>query len=185
MTSDNAHIMSNCLMSENLDWYAVRVRSKNEFSIQSYIENSDLKFTATVPSQKIWKFKNGAKLSVTKPILSSYVFMRGRLAELDKRLFFSIPGIFGLLSYLGKPCRVPEEDIDNLISFSQSSEPVYEFDYKKLKSNALVEVIEGPLKGAIGNFIAEDTKTGQLLVNLSLFKRTLKTKLNIGFIKPL
>lgn len=164
-------------------WYAVSVRHQNEFKI-SEIFREKLGLETRVPSQKVWKKKNGKKIVYTRPLLSTYVFMLANLKAINWRLLFSPNGVFGIVRKGSVPAPIPEEQIRCLEKLGESEKPVYECDLSKLKQYDKVEVINGPLMGAVGNFIKINKKTGRFVVVLDLFKRALETELEIDFVKP-
>lgn len=174
--------MSN-LESPGCSWYALQVRHQNEFKLSRiFFEKFGIK--TLVPAQRVWKRRFGRKIVHTRPLIASYVFMMANLDALNKRLLYSLSGVFGMVCQGGVPAEIPYQQIQCLEKMSQSDKPVYEIELSKLKLNDRVEVIDGPLKGAVGNFIKIDNKTGQFVLSLDLFKRVLLTELEAEFVRP-
>ena len=165
------------------DWYAVRVRPKNELRV-SKLFREKFGICSRVPCQKVWKIRDGARIERVRPLLSTYVFILSDLEKINWRLFYSVEGILGFVIFLGKPASVPQQQLVDIEKLGMSDAPVHEIDYSKLTSGDRVEVIEGPLKGAVGNYQKLNGKNGKFVVKLDLFKRTLVTEMAEGFIRP-
>ena len=178
----NAHSMSN-LLASNHTWYAVKVRHQNEKKISS-IFHEKLGLRSYVPTRKVWKRKNGKKVACVRPLLSSYVFINTDITSMNWRLFFSASGVTDIVRQCGKPAPISDEEIESLKTLCNSEKPVYETDYKNPSFNDRVIVTDGPLSGAVGNFIKIDETTGHFIVSLDLFKRSLETELDLDFVRP-
>ncbi|MFQ5431268.1 MAG: transcription termination/antitermination protein NusG [Nitrospinota bacterium] len=181
-TIQNAHSMSN-LPASNHVWYAVRVRHQNEKKISS-VFHEKLCLHSYVPTRKVWKRKNGKKLECVKPLLSSYVFINANIKTINWRLFFSASGVTDIVRQCGKPAPISDEEIKSLEALCRAENPVYETDYKNPGFNDRVIVTDGPLSGAVGNFIKINESTGHFIVSLDLFKRSLETELDVDFVRP-
>lgn len=164
-------------------WYAVFVRPQNELKI-SQIFHDKFGIETSVPMQRVWKRSNGKRVIKTRPLLSTYVFILTNIKTLDRRLLFSPNGVFGVVQSGGKPAAIPGEQIHSLEKLSEIEKPVYEVDYAKLNVNDRVEVVDGPLKGAIGRFFEINEKTGRFVVCLDLFKRALVTEVETDLVRP-
>jgi len=174
--------MSN-LPASNHAWYAVRVLHQNEKKISS-IFHEKLGLNSYVPARKVWKRKNGKKVECIRPLLTSYVFINTDIKSINWRLFFSASGVTDIVRQCGKPAPISDEEIRTLETLCNSENPVYETDYNSPNFNDRVIVTDGPLAGAVGNFIKISETTGHFIVSLDLFKRSLETELDIDFVKP-
>ena len=178
----NTPTVSN-LRAEGCNWYAVRVRNRSEQNL-SLIFREKLGLQSKVPLQKTYKLHNGIKVINLRPILATYVFILTNLKMLNWRMLFSPSGVFNLVSCNGRPAAIPDEQISILEKLGQSERHVYEVEYGRLQPADRVEVIDGPLKGALGNFIKTNDRTGRFVLSLDIFRRTLITELEADFIKP-
>lgn len=167
----------------NLNWYAMRVRFNNEMKI-SQIFREKFGLNAWVPLHKVWTRKSGRRSIKKTPLLNSYVLLHADIYKLNKNILFSPGGVFGFLSMCGAPAPIPNDQIAAIEKLEKSEKPVLETDISNLKEHDKVEVIDGPLKGAIGIFQKINAKTGNFILSLDLFKRTLKTELEADLIKP-
>lgn len=164
-------------------WYALYVRFQSEYRIASNLREN-LGIEALVPSRKLWR-KRGGKMEVfTRPLIETYVFIRAGLDSYDFRKLYNVNGVIGIVKEAGKPVRAPSEQIISLEKLGASDSPVHEIEYKKFKPNDMVEVIDGPMRGAIGNFIKTDFRTGHFIVSLDLFNRVLVTDIEACNVRP-
>ena len=181
---DNTHHMSEVPLDANdLKWYAVKVRSKNELKV-SKIFSERLGIKTSVPCQKVWKRADGLKKVSVRPLLSTYVLFFANIDNINWRLFFSPPGVFGVVRQNGVPAEIPVDQIESLMTLASSDEPIYDIPYAELTSNQRVEVVRGPLVGAVGHFIKVSKDAGRFIVSLDLFKRALVTELDADLVRP-
>lgn len=164
-------------------WYTMYVRHQNEFKIARILEEK-LGIESLVPSMRVWRKHKGKKRFFERPLLHTYVFIKANLCSIDWRLYHSINGILGLVRQAGQPVLAPEEQVSSLVKLGRSSNPIHEIEYRRFKPNDHVEVIDGPLKGAVGFFIRTNEHTGQFVVSVDMFNRTLVTELEPHFVRP-
>lgn len=182
--SDNARHMSKSPIKDCFHWYSARVMHQNEFRVSEFFQK-ELGLKSIVPRQRVLKRKNGIIHSFIRPLLSNYVFFLAKYNKIHWPLFYSPKGVMGVVCFKGRPATIPEEQVLSLDKVCKSDEPAYEIDYKKLKRDERIEVVDGPLKGAIGNYIKTSDKKGKFLVSIDLFKRTMITELEVGFFQPI
>lgn len=143
-----------------------------------------LGISSRVPSVEVWRRREGKEEVLTRPMLATYVFFRANLKVLDWRRFYSINGVIDLVRQGNTPASVPEGQLASLEKLGAAKRPIHEIEYGKLPPDSRVEVIRGPLKGAIGSFLRSDRKTGRFVVSLDLFQRSLVTDLEAEFVRP-
>lgn len=170
-------------VNNDFGWYALRVRHQNEFSVSDFFRKR-FGIQANVPAREVWKRKNGLKVAVAKPLLSTYVFIEAKWEAIEAKIMFSHKGVLGFVRNNGNLAVIPNEQVQTLERLTSSKAPVYELPYSKLKEGERVHVVAGPLAGAIGNFVRISPKTGRLIVSLDLFKRTLVTELESDLLAP-
>jgi len=164
-------------------WCAAYVRFQNEFKIASYLKER-FDFETLVPCRRLLGSRNGKTTTLVRPLLDSYVFFRTAGANIDWRMLFSVNGVVDLVRQQGRVALIPDEEVTSLQAFYDSDEPIHEVEYKRFSPNERVEVVRGPLKGAIGFFVRSDGRTGQLVVNVELFQRAVQTMVEARFVRP-
>lgn len=164
-------------------WYALKVRHQNEFSVSDLFRKR-FGLQANVPARSVWKRRNGQKVAVTKPLLSSYVFVEAKYEAIEFKIMFSHKGVLGFVRNNGRLAVIPNEQLANLERLARSGAPVYDLPYSKLIEGERVQVVAGPLAGALGQFVRVSPKSGCFIVSLDLFKRALVTELESDLLEP-
>lgn len=174
--------MSNVTDCNSTDWYALYVRHQHEYKISRLLRER-LGIESLVPSRKIWKKKGGRVEVFKKPLLGAYVFYRKNLEAIDWRLLYTIQGIISPVRFGGAPAAIPDEQVTSVEKLGDSGAMIHEMEHRKLKPSDRVEVIDGPLKGAIGYFLQTNIDTGNFMVSVDLFQRSLVTEVDPGYIR--
>lgn len=170
-------------VNNGLGWYALRVRPQNEFSVSDFFRKR-FGIQANVPSREVWKRRNGLKVAVTKPLLSTYVFVEAKWEAIENKIMFSHKGVLGFIRNNGNLAVIPHEQVQAIEKLTRSSAPVYDLPYSQLTVGERVHVVAGPLAGAVGQFVRISAKTGRFIVSLDLFKRALVTELESDLLEP-
>lgn len=164
-------------------WYALYVRHQSEYKVARIL---DEKFgvPTRVPSQTLWR-KGGKRLETfMKPLLGMYIFALTNFKAMNTMSFYSVNGVLGFVRHKGAPAVIPLEEIETLEKMGLSTQPVHAVEYRRFAPNDRVEVIKGPLRGALGFFQRSNEKTGQFIVSLEMFSRTLTTELDALWVRP-
>jgi transcription antitermination factor NusG len=164
-------------------WHVLKVLHQNEFAISNLL-NKRFGIKATVPAIKVWKRTGRGKVSVIKPLLTSYVFLPVGHKLLESNILFSFKGVIGFLRNNGNLSVVPHDQLMSLEKLADSPYPVFEQPYSKIKPGERVCVVQGPLKGALGHFERNGSGPGLFVVSLDLFRRSVVTELESDFIEP-
>ncbi|HEB71449.1 MAG TPA: hypothetical protein ENI77_02370 [Nitrospirae bacterium] len=165
------------------DWYVAYVRFQNEFSVAKILEDH-YKLDTCVPIRKLLRNRGGKKLVVQRPLLDTYVFFRSNLFSFNLSVLHKINGFTKIVRGENGPALAPDEQVRSLDTFGRSERPIHEVEYKRISPNESIEVIAGPLKGAIGYYKKSDERTGQLLVNIDLFHRSMETTIEAHLVRP-
>ena len=94
---------------------------------------------------------------------------------------FRTPGLVRICGN-GRPRAIPDEDIESIRIFINSDRNLYPLSYLKIGSR--IQVISGPLTGAIGILVKEDHKKRRLVVSLELMGQSVAATLYDDEIKP-
>jgi transcription antitermination factor NusG len=94
---------------------------------------------------------------------------------------FRTPGMVHICGN-GRPMPVPSEDIESIRIFINSDRNLYPLPYLQVGSR--VQVISGPLSGAIGILVKEDRKRRRLVVSVELMGQSVAATLFDDEVKP-
>jgi len=174
--------MSNHEPGFKSEWYALYVRHQNEYKICQALQDM-LGIESLVPSRKVWKKSSGKVKVFKKPLLGAYVFIKANLRAVNWKLCYSVNGIIDFVRSCGAPASIPDEQIESIQKLCDSGVVLHEMEHTRIKDNDRVEVVGGPLKGAIGSFLKTNRKSGNFIVSLDLFERSLITEVDPALLK--
>jgi len=91
-------------------WYAVSTRSRHEKSVSRLLDGKSVEvFLPVYKSVHRWNDRNAM---VSQPIFPGYVFARIDVA--DRMQVVSVPGVINLVGAPGRPCPIPDEELNAL-----------------------------------------------------------------------
>jgi len=146
--------MAGSLIHNELKWFAVYTHSRAEKKVLERVLNAG--FDAFLPLIITMKQWSDRKKKVEVPLINSYVFVRTNTKELNYLL--NIPGVIGILKYLGKPAVVKDVEIENLKILVQNSDAFQQIEPLDLTKGQDVEVIAGPFTGVFAKYIEKSGK---------------------------
>jgi transcription antitermination factor NusG len=94
-------------ISANDSWFAVYTRPRWEKKISSILEQKGIEYYC--PLQKVTRQWSDRKKVILEPVFKTYIFIK--ISEAKKWDIKRIDGILNYVYWLGKPARIPEEDI--------------------------------------------------------------------------
>ena len=158
-------------------WFAVRTRSRAEKSVRDQLERKGLEpFLPTYSRWSQWKDRVKA---VDWPLVTGYCFAR---FEPEERLaVVTCPGVVGVLTFGGVLAAVSDAEIESLQRLV-ASELKYD-PAPMLREGAMVEVVRGPLKGAIGRLVRKGKHT-RLLLSVEIIGRAVSAEVDASAVKP-
>jgi transcription antitermination factor NusG len=125
-------------------WYAVYTKHQHEKKVAENLTNRG--YEVLLPLYRAARRWKDRRKIIQMPLFPCYEFVKTTLEH--KADILKTPGVFWLLEQAGRPCPVPDTDIDairKLMSDSINVEP-----HPFLKTGDLVRVCVGPLAGIHG-----------------------------------
>lgn len=129
-------------------WYAVYTKSRAEKKVVSRLEEEGLE--VFLPLQKTIRKWSDRKKVIDMPIISSYVFVKIRKADISRVV--RCAGVVKFIVLDGAPVKIPEEQIVNLKILSNTDVDVFVSHESFIKGD-LVEVLYGSLAGLKGELV--------------------------------
>ena len=162
-----------------MSWYAAYTRCNHERVVKKLLHDKGIGTflpTIMVPSRR-----KDRKVLMNRPLFPNYLFI-----ELDDvrdtwMKMFRTPGLVHICGN-GRPMPVPDEDIESIRIFVNSDRNLYPLPYLQVGSR--VQVIAGPLTGAIGILVKEDRKKRRLVVSVELMGQSVAATLFDDEVKP-
>jgi transcription antitermination factor NusG len=127
-------------MTNNNFWYAVYTKPRWEKKVAALLEEKGI--TYYCPLNKVIKQWSDRKKTVMEPLFKSYVFIQ--VEESKKWEILKISGIFSYVTWLGKPAKIKNSEIDTIRKFLKEFVSVEVMDLN-LAVNGTVKVKQGAL----------------------------------------
>jgi transcription antitermination factor NusG len=128
------------MTDNNTYWHAVYTKPRWEKKVAVLLEAKGIEYYC--PLNKVVKQWSDRKKTVLEPLFKSYVFVQ--VAEDKKWDLLNIAGIINYVTWLGKPAKIKEDEIETIRKFLKEFESVEVVD-GSLEVNAMVKVKQGVL----------------------------------------
>jgi transcriptional antiterminator NusG len=145
-------------------WFAIWTRSRAEKTVLDQLQRKDIEaFLPTMLRISRWKDR---RKEVDWPLFPGYCF-----ARFDPRTTLAVlkcVGVAKVVSFNGVPAPIPHAEIEAVQRLVNSS---FKFDPCPLiKEGDMVEVIHGPLTGAVGRLIKKGPHA-RLILSITMINR--------------
>jgi transcription termination/antitermination protein NusG len=128
-------------------WFAIWTRSRHEKTVQEQLAIKEIEaFLPTVPRWSRWKDR---KKKIDWPLFPGYCF--ARFEPVSSLPILKCAGVVSIVSFNGEPAPIPDFEIESIRRLVQS-----ELQYDPcpfINEGMMVEVVHGPLTGAIGRLV--------------------------------
>lgn len=152
-------------------WYVLHTFSGYENvakeNLETVIEKFNLQdriFDIVIPMEEVVEEKNGKKRLVERKSMPCYILVKMKYADDIWHNVIRTRGITGFVGPKGRPLAMTEEEVIKL----GLGKIKVEVD---LKVGERVEIVDGALKGQIGEVTDVNTETGHVSVNVEMFNR--------------
>ena len=174
-------------MSEEKKWYSLRVISGKERKIKERIELeiqrsnwADFVTQVLVPTEKVYKIRNGKKVISERNILPGYILIEAVPGRFSGEMVQAIANIPNVIHFLGKESPIPmrESDANRMLGKVDDSQNVGESMMEPFIVGETVKIIDGPFSEFVGDIqeVNEDKK--KLKVIVKIFGRGTEVELN-------
>lgn len=162
-----------------MNWYAGYTKCNHERLVRKFLQEKGI--TTFLPEILVPSRRKNRKVLIRRPLFRNYLFVA--IDELQDNWIkvFRTPGLARICGN-GRPMPIPEEDIDSIRIFVNSERNVFPLPY--LHVGAKVQVISGPLTGAIGILVKENHRKRTLAVSLEMMGQSVVVSLFDDEIKP-
>lgn len=162
-----------------MSWYAAYTRCNHERVVNKLLHQKGINTflpQITVPSRR-----RDRKILIKRPVFPNYLFVELDSIQENWMKTFRTPGLVNICGN-GRPMPVPDEDIESIRIFINSERNLYPLPYLQVGSR--VQIISGPLTGAIGILVKENHKKRRLVVSVELMGQSVAATLYDDEVKP-
>src|SRR5947209_16624420 len=128
-------------------WYAVYSRSRHEKQVDTMLRRQSLQ--TYLPLRRAWSRRRDRRVTVDLPALPGYLFVRCTLYGEVRAQIKKTPGVIRLVENAGRPCVIPEHEIQSLRTVLERSFEAEAHPYFNIGDR--VQVVRGPFVGARGH----------------------------------
>jgi transcription termination/antitermination protein NusG len=174
-------------MSDNKKWYSLRVVSGKEKSIKERIELEisrnkweDIVTQILVPSEKVYKIRNGKKVILERNILPGYILVEADHGRFSGEVVQTISNVANVIHFLGKNTPIPmtQAEANRMLGKVDDSQDITASMIEPFIVGETIKIIDGPFNDFVGDVkeINEDKK--KLKVIVKIFGRGTEVELN-------
>lgn len=178
------------LAVEEKKWYSLRVISGKEKKIKERIDLEvdrsnwkDFIFQVVVPTEKVYKIRNGKKVAQERNLLPGYILIEAYGSRLNGDVAKMISDIPNVIHFLGKETPVPmtTAEANRLLGTVDESSEAGEVMAEPFLIGETVKIIDGPFADFVGDIQEVNEEKKKLKVIVKIFGRG--TEVELGFMQ--
>ena len=172
---------------EEKKWYSLRVISGKEKKIKERIDLEiersgwkDFVFQVIVPTEKVYKIRNGKKVVQERNLLPGYILIEAYGPKLNGDVAKIISDIPNVIHFLGKETPIPmtQTEANRLLGKVDDSNEAGETMVEPFLVGETVKIIDGPFTDFIGDIQEVNEEKKKLKVIVKIFGRGTEVELN-------
>ncbi len=174
-------------MSEEKKWYSLRVISGKERKIKERIEFeiqregwSEFITQVIVPTEKVYKIRNGKKVISERNILPGYLLLEAEPTRLTPGIVQAITNVPNVIHFLGKNTPIPmkEAEANRMLGKVDESQGAGEALIEPFIVGETIKIIDGPFTEFVGDIQEVNEEKKKLKVIVKIFGRGTEVELN-------
>ena len=168
-------------------WYSLRVISGKERKIKERIELelqrrgwNAFVTQVLVPSEKVYKIRNGKKVILERNILPGYILVEAEEGKLTGEIVNVIANMPNVIHFLGRENPIPMQDSEanRMLGKVDESQDVGETMIEPFIVGETVKIIDGPFNEFVGDIQEVNEEKKKLKVIVKIFGRGTEVELN-------
>ena len=175
-------------MDNNKKWFVLKVVSGQENKIKGYIDMEiirskweDAITTVLVPTEKVYKIKDGKKVIKDKTLYPGYLYIEVT-DKIRTEMLASIRSITGVMNFLGgnQPQALRPVEVQKLLGKLDEVMGAGETMMEPFIINESVKIIDGPFNDFIGTIEEINEEKKKLKVVVKIFGRKQPVEVSFG-----
>ncbi|MCB0578505.1 MAG: transcription termination/antitermination factor NusG [Phaeodactylibacter sp.] len=168
-------------------WYSLRVISGKERKIKERIEMEiersgwkDFISQVLVPTEKVYKIRNGKKVISERNILPGYILIEAIPSMLSGEVIQAISNIPNVIHFLGRNNPIPMRpaEANRMLGKVDESQEAGEAMIEPFIVGETVKIIDGPFSEFVGDIQEVNEEKKKLKVIVKIFGRGTEVELN-------
>jgi len=164
----------------SLEWYAIHTRSRHENVVAQSLRQKELQIF--LPTVEVKSRRRDRRHFYQKPLFPGYLFVETWMRPEDHVAIRKTPGVSRILGVGAGPSPIPRPQIASLQILVSSGTDLDPYEY--LREGQYVEVVAGPMKGAIGILVEKQRAKQRLIVSLDIMNRSVAASLEACEVEP-
>ena len=173
--------------ADDRKWYSLRVISGKEKKIKERIDMEvdrsswkDFIFQVIVPTEKVYKIRNGKKVVLERNLLPGYILIQAIGLKLNGDVAKAIADIPNVIHFLGKEVPIPmtNNEANRLLGKVDESAEAGESMVEPFLVGESVKIIDGPFSEFVGEIQEVNEEKKKLKVVVKIFGRGTEVELN-------
>lgn len=174
-------------MDDELKWYSLRVISGKERKIKERIELEiqrnkweEAVTQVLVPSEKVYKIRNGKKVILERNILPGYILIEADPKRFGAEIVTGIANIQNVIHFLGRNNPIPMHvsEANRMLGKVDESQEVGEALIEPFIIGETIKIIDGPFNEFVGDIKEVNEEKKKLKVIVKIFGRGTEVELN-------
>ncbi len=161
-------------------WYALYTRSRFEKKLLS--ELTDRSVEVFLPMREVLSRWKDRKKRIWIPLFPGYIFVHHVDTPANRYRVLNIPGAVRFVGIEGHAEPVPDEQLDAVRRFLESSISIDPYPY--LRVGKRVEVVAGPLKGIQGILVKKKGRF-RFVLQVDLIRQAVSVEIDASDVRPL
>jgi transcription antitermination factor NusG len=162
--------------ADNPQWYALYTRSRHEKQVETMLRRQALE--TYLPLRRAWSRRQDRRVTVDLPALPGYLFVRCTLYGELRAQIKRTNGVIRLVENVGRPCAIPESQIESLRVVLERSYEAEAHPYFKVGDR--VQVARGPFVGAEGYLVRIATGRHKLVIAVEFVNQAVAIEIDAG-----
>lgn len=177
-------------MSEETKWYSLRVISGKERAIKERIDKeikaegwTDYVTNVVVPTEKVYKIRNGKKVIQERNILPGYILIEALPSKLKGDVVSQITNVQNVIHFLGKNEPIPMQTTEakRLLGVVDDTQNSSETLVEPFIVGESVKITDGAFADFVGEILEINEEKKKLKVVVKIFGRG--TEMELGFMQ--
>lgn len=174
-------------MSDEKKWFCLRVISNKERKIKERLDKeieisgwSNAVTQVIVPTEKIYKIRNGKKVVSERNLLPGYLLLEADTKALTPDMISAIQGVKDVMHFLGhqNPTPMKISEVNRILGKIDESTEEGETLIEPFIVGETVKIIDGPFNEFIGTIQEVNEEKKKLKVIVKIFGRGTEVELN-------
>jgi transcription termination/antitermination protein NusG len=182
--------METKVMASEKKWYVLRVVSGKENKIKEYLDMDlsrmgygDIVTNILVPTEKVYKVKNGKKVIKERNLFPGYIYIEAVESKFNDDVISHITGTTNVINFLGgkTPDPIRPSEVQKLLGKVDDLDETDETLSEPFLINETVKIVDGPFNDFTGTIEEIFDEKKKLKVIVKIFGR--RTPVEVNFVQ--